>query len=154
MSLGWFSDITDAEDYFGTERLETDAWDDLDSAQKPKVINQAYNRLYYDPQWILPTYAEATAAQLVKLRIANAEMAYYLAVHLEGEDHRKGLQAQGTIEAGVVKEKYSEDMLTTVPVPPAVAALLDEFADAGPYIGAANIARDENEAVDAKVHEF
>jgi len=158
MSIGWFLDLNDAEQYFLIERLETECWDDLveDSAvhQKEKAILMAYNRLYYDPRWELPTYNEATVIELVTLRIANAEEAYYLACHLYGEDHRKGIQAQGVIEAGVVKEKYSETMLMELPVPPMVIALLAPWLIEGPYIGTANLARNEEESVKTKVHNF
>lgn len=158
MSIGWFADLADADAYFADERLETDAWDALDDDpsidKKTKVINQAYNRLYHDPKWVLPTYADATVAELVKLRIANAEMAYYLAVHLMAEDHRMGIQAQNVIEAGVVKEKYSEDKLNSLPVPAAVEALLEPWLDTSGYIAAANLARDEEVSVREKVHDF
>jgi len=157
MSIGWFVDLADAEDYFDLERLETECWDDLIEStlhQEQKVILMAYNRLYYDPRWELPTYAEATALELVTLRIANAEEAYYLACHLSDEDRRKGLQAQGVIKAGIVKEDYSETMLMALPVPPFVIALLQPWAVEGPYIGVANLARDEEQSTRTKVHNF
>jgi hypothetical protein len=158
MSIGYFADLNDAEDYFTDERLVTDAWDDLDNDspyfQKNKVITNAYNRLYYDPRWELPTYAEASATALVRLRKANGEMAYYLAVHLADEDRRKGIQAQGVIEAGVVKEKYSENWLDTLPIPPFVEALLGEWAVGETVFGAIDLARDETESVTTKVHDF
>ena len=155
--IGWIT-LEEAEDYFLNERLETDAWDDLveDSAihQKSKALQMAYNRLYYDPRWTLPTHAEATATDLIVLQKAQTEETYYLAQHLTAEDHRKAIQAQGVIEAGVVKEKYSEKMLNDLPVPPFVIALLEPWFDGGACIGAANLARDEDESVRTKVHEF
>jgi hypothetical protein len=158
MSIGWFVDLSDAEDYFDNERLETECWDDLLESgtfhQETKAILTAYNRIYYDPRWALPTYAEATAAELVILRIANAEEAYYLACHLSDEDRRKGIQAQGVIEAGIVKEKYSEGMLMALPVPAEVIALLTPWLVEGPYIGVANLAREEEESTRTKVHAF
>ena len=158
MSLGYFDDLSEAESYFEDERLETEAWDNLaeDSGnlQKSKVIVNAYNRLYYDKRWELPTYAEATDAQIVKLKKANGETAYYLAIHLADEDRRKGIQAQGVIEAGVVKEKYAEGMLMNLPVPPFVEAVLEEFEIEVPSFGAIDLARDEEESVKTKVHKF
>lgn len=146
MSIGWFIDMNDADNYFLTERLETDAWDDLGSGTgiKDKAIVNAYNRLYNDVRWELPTYAEASATDLVRLRQANAEMAYYLAVHLADEDRRKGIQAQGVIEAGVVKEKYSEAMLMATPVPAFIADLLSPWSNEQTF-GAINLVRDEDE---------
>jgi len=158
MSLGYFADLADAEDYFDLERLETECWDDLLESgtfhQEMKVILNAYNRLYYDTRWDLPTYITATAAELVILRIANAEMAYYLACHMSDEDRRKGIQAQGVIEAGIVKEKYSEGMLMALPVPPVVAAMLTPWLIPTSFISTANLARDEEESVKTKVSNF
>jgi hypothetical protein len=156
MSIGWFASLSQARTYFEDERLETEAWDDLflsTGTLETKVLKQAYNRLYYDPRWSLPTYAEASADQLVELQKANAEMAYYLAVHLADEDRRKGLQAQGVTQAGVVKETYSEKYLMGVPVPPFVIAILKPWETAKPF-GAVNVARDEEYSVDTKVHDF
>ena len=155
MSIGWFSNLDDAKDYFKDERLETEAWDNLDDTKRTKLINQSYNRIYHDPRFDVPTYAAATVAQLVKLRIINAEMAYYLAVHLADEDRRKGLHAQGVLEAGIVKEVYDKDMLTKLPVPPFVDAMLDDagFVTAKAF-GMVDIARDESKSVDEKVDEF
>jgi hypothetical protein len=153
MSLGWFDDLSDAEGYFADERLETSEWDALTSDLKPKVLINAYNRLYYDPRWELPTYAEATPVELIKLKKANGEMAYYLAQHLADEDRRKGLQAQGVIEAGIVKEKYLADMLMELPVPPFVIVILSPWSTEE-YAGALDLARDENESVHTKVHKF
>src|SRR4030042_324277 len=148
MSIGYFADLADAEDYFALERLTSEAWDDLGSGSggglKDRVIRQAPNRLYHDGRWGLPTYATASASDLVKLRIANAEMAYYLCIHLADEDRRKGIQAQGVIEAGIVKEKYAESMLMEVPIPPAVIAMIDSWTTDSNF-AAVEIERDEEE---------
>jgi len=156
MSLGWFNDLADANLYFTNERLETESWDDLTPAAtlKPKVVLNAYNRLYYDPRWILPTYVEATADELVILKKINGEMAYYIALHLADEDRRKGIQAQATIEAGVVKEKYDKDKLDEAPVPAVVIAMLDPWLVPLTMFGAFDLARNEEESVNTKVHNF
>lgn len=153
--IGWFDDIDDADDYFEDERLETDAWDALlesTFAQKTKVLIQAYNRLYYDKEWELPTYAEATDAELIVLKKANGEMAYYLAIHLADEDRRKGLQAQGVTAAGVVKETYSGHLasdnpldLLKLPIPPIVFHLLEPFRVIKPSFGSVDLVRNEEE---------
>jgi len=157
MAVGWCDDLTDAEDYFTLERFDTECWDDLGSGSagglKEKALLMAYNRLYNDPRWELPTYAEASAADLVRLRVANCEMAYYLACHLADEDRRKGIQAQGVIEAGVVKEKYSEGWLEKSAVPPFVINTLAPWL-IGKTFGAIDLDRDEDESVDTKVHDF
>lgn len=160
MAIGWFVDLGDAEDYFSEERLNTEAWDDLDNdspyLQKDKVLIQAYNRLYYSKEFILPTYDEATADDLVILRKAQGEMAYYLALHIHDEDRRKGLQAQATVEAGVVKEKYAEALLYDTPIPPFVRDLLCGYlaGDEGIVFGAADLCRDEEESVNTKICDF
>jgi hypothetical protein len=150
---GWFADITDADDYFLNERLETEAWDDLDSlasagAYKIKALMHAYNRLFYSPNWSLPDYAHATAAQLIILTKAQAEMAYYLGVHVlyGDEDRRKGIQAQGVIRAGIVQEDYLESMMDAVPIPPPVQDLLEPWSTSKP-IALFNI--DRRESMDA-----
>jgi len=156
MNIGWFANLTEARTYFDEERLETEAWDDLflsTGTLETKVLKTAHNRLRLDSRWSLPTYAGASASDLAKLTIAQAEMAYYLAVHLADEDRRKGLQAQGVIQAGVVKEAYSEKHLMDVPVPPFVIAILEPWMTAKPF-GAVNVARDEEESVNTKVHDF
>lgn len=154
MSTGWFNNLADAEAYFTIDRLVTTAWDDLSTdALKTKAVIQGYNRIFYDPQYNVPTFAAATAAQLVILKKVNGEMAYYLAVHLSAEDHRKGLQAQAVTDAGVVKEKYNKDLLDELPVPPMVKALLDEFDLKGETMVMIPIDRDENEDLDTDVVE-
>jgi len=149
MSIGWFDDIAEADDYFLNERLETEAWDDLGplasaDLYKIKALMHAYNRIYYDPRWDLPIYANATAAELVILKKANAEMAYYLAVHVwQGdEDRRKGIQAQGVIRAGIVQEAYLEAMMLEVPIPAPVIALLEAWS-AGHAVYPFNLERRE-----------
>ena len=148
MSIGYFDDIIDADAYFEEERLETEAWDDLEelSGYKAKVLIQAYNRIYYDPRWSLPTYAKASAAALIELSKANAEMAYYLAVHLADEDRRKGIQAQGVVTAGVVKEQYAEKHLMDLPVPPFVIAILKPWSTER-FAGVLEVARDDDEDI-------
>lgn len=156
MSLGWFDDLDDAKAYFTTERLITTSWDALsDDATKTKAVLNAYNRIFYDPKYSVPTYDDATAAQLVVLKKVNGEMAYYLAQHLEDEDRRKGLQAQAVKKASIVKEDYEKDMLGDLPVPPFVDAILDAkgFSTDKPF-GMVDIDRDEDESVDTKVDDF
>ena len=155
MAIGWFSNLTDAKNYFINERLVETAWDALSTdALKTKAVINGYNRIYYDRRYNVPTYAAATAAQLVVLRIVNGEMAYYLALHLASEDRRMGLRAQGVIKAGTVKEDYKDD-LAELPIPPLIDAML---ADAGftteKAFGMVDIARDEDKSVDEKVDDF
>jgi hypothetical protein len=154
MSLGWFDSLSNANEYFTNERLVTTAWDDLtDDAKKEVAVKMAYNRIYYSPKYDVPTYAAATAAQLVILKKVNGEMAYYLAQHLDDEDRRQGLRSQGVIKAGIVEEAYKDDV--ELPVPPFIDALLRaEGFGAEKAFGMVDIARDEDESVDEKVDDF
>ena len=157
MSIGWFSNLTDAKNYFIIERLVTTAWDALVVLGDPtatKAVINAYNRIYYDPRYDVPTYADATAAQKVILRKVNGEMAYYLAQHLDDEDRRMGLRGQGVIKAGIVKEDYKDNSIE-LPVPPLIDALLaDEGFTTEKAFGMVDIDRNEDKSVDEKVDEF
>ena len=155
MATGWFNNLASANAYFTSERLVTKAWDDLSTdALKTKAVINGYNRIYYDRRYDVPTYAAASAAQLVILRIVNGEMAYYLAMHLASEDRRMGLRAQGVTKAGIVKEEYKDD-LAELPIPPQIDAMLE---DAGftteKAFGMVDVARDEDKSVDEKVDDF
>lgn len=125
MSIGWLADLDSAKEYFNKERFVSTFWDSLASDdQRTEALIQAYNRLYCGNEFVLPTYAEASADELIVLRKANCEMTYYLAQHLRDEDRRKNIQAQGVIKAGIVKEEYLEEMLKNTPVPPFVRDML------------------------------
>lgn len=157
MAVGWFDDLDDAKAYFITERLITTAWDALVAIDDPtatKAVINAYNRIYHDPRYDVPTYADATAIQLVVLKIVNGEMAYYLAVHLEDEDRRMGLRTQGVIKAGIVEEDYKDNSMES-PVPPFIDAILEDAGFmAGKAFGMVDVDRDEDESVDTKVDDF
>jgi hypothetical protein len=149
MSIGWFDDLDDAQDYFDTERLDASAWDALDDDKKQEnVLTMAYNRIFYSSAYTVPTYAAASAAQLVVLKKVNGEMAYYLCVHLNDEDKRKGIQAQGVLEAGIVKEVYDRDMLKELPIPPMVHSMLvaGGFLASQSFFGV-DLTRDEDEDI-------
>lgn len=152
MPIGWLNNFAQAQAYFDTERLRTDCWDGIGAESggsflQSKVLLNSYNRLYYDPRFDLPTYTEASAEQLVILRKAQCEMAYYLCCHLRDEDRRKGLQAQAVISAGIVKETYYADMLKDLPIPPFVLVLLAPWKKAKHFL-VTDIDRDEDLCVD------
>src|SRR4030065_1351727 len=145
MWIGLIMDLVSAESYLEAERLEPSAWDalfalDSTGIYAEKALLNAFNRLYYDPHYTLPTCAAATALQLIFLRKAECEMAYYLAQHLADEDRRKGIQAQGVIKSGVVGEDYDPGWLDKIPVPPFVDTLLAQFKTGGP-LHVADVAR-------------
>lgn len=152
MAIGYMTDVAEADTYFGDERLETAAWDALGALSgdyKEKALQNGYNRIFYCPDYSLPEPADATAAQLIKLKRAQCEMAYYLAVHLLGgdEDRRKGIQAQAVVRAGIVKEDYVEALLAKLPIPPFVDALLAEFKTGTEVVLLSRVGRDEEEGL-------
>lgn len=158
--IGYFIDVAEADNYFLTERLETEAWDLLDNygsadAYKTKALNHAFNRIYYSQDFDLPLPSAATATQLIILKKAQAEMAYYIAAHVFGgdEDARKGLQAQGVVKAGVVQEDYEKEMLLATPIPAPVQDLLAGFVDNRRVFGF-NLGRNENLNVNDKIKEY
>ncbi len=147
--LGWFDTVAQAVTYFQTERASTECWDELTAESgniADNVLRHAYNRLYYSPRYDLPTKAEATAAELVVLRKAQAEMAYYLACHIVDEDRRMGLQAQHVKKAGIVKEDYREATMNEAPIPGVVDDLLAGWKTAK-AIHIKDIDRDEEKCV-------
>ena len=151
--LGWATSA-EADSYFADERYITELWDDLaDAAAKNVVLNNAYNRLFYSPDYSLPAAGAETAAQLVILIKAQSEMAYYILMHLEDEDRRKGIISQGVTTAGIVKEVYDKGLAGKVPIPPIVDELLEDFSELNAF-GMANLDRDEDESVDTKVDDF
>ncbi len=153
--IGWLT-LTEAEDYFSTQRLETAHWDALGTVsgkdQKTAVLMQAYNRIRRCKDFSIP--ATPTAAQLEALGEAQCETAYYLALHGEDEDIRKGLHAQGVIMANVAKEVTAGEQLHKLPLPPIVYDIMEQ-ADllAPPLAGfyAVEIGRDENKDIDEDV---
>jgi hypothetical protein len=156
MAYGYFTDVAEAQTYFTDERLETSAWDAIAAGKKPALLMQGYNRIYYSKEFILPTLTEATVDELPVLQKAQAEMSYYLAMHIDDEDRRKGLQAQATTDAGIIKESYDNNKLYDTPIPPFVRDLLCAYlaGDEGIHFGAIDIGRDEEESVNEDVTDF
>jgi len=142
-----FISVADANTYFST-RLSATAWTDIPAdptfAKKTAALTTAYDRLFYSGLFDLPDFTSATAAELVVLQKAQCEMALYLLGHLADEDRRKGLQAQGVTVAGIVKEQYVEADLTTLPIPPFVSAILEEYSTTGKPFYASDIDRNED----------
>lgn len=87
------------------------------------------------------------------LKFAQQEMGYYIALHLEDEDRRKGFQAQGVIKAGIIKEDYLKEWLDKLPFPPIVIAILGPFLDEKEFY-AVDIDRDETKSVGENVTDF
>ena len=151
---GW-STPTQASLYFTDERQVTALWDALtDAGAKNKVLNTAYNRIYYSKDFSVPAKGAATAAQLVILIKAQSEMAYYILMHLDDEDRRKGIQVQGVTTAGIMKEVFDKDKSSEVPIPPIVKTMLTDYYKFTSPFYSVDIDRDEDESVDTKIDDF
>lgn len=148
--IGWMTDLDEAKTYFIEKRLEVKAWDAMVDVTKEKALWNAYNRINNSPEFSIP--AAPTATQLLKLKDAQCEMAYYLAIHLADEDSRKGLQAQGVAHAGLAKEIYDRSKLAELPIPPAVADILADMSTST-ATSMVPIDRDEDEDLDTDVVE-
>jgi hypothetical protein len=160
--FGYFATVADAEKYFEDERLETEAWDDLipigsdPDELKKKCLMQSFNRITHSPLFSLPLPSIATAAELIILKMAQAEMAYYIALHVYGgdEDARKGIQTQGVVKADVVGETYDRDRALETPIPPAVIDILSTFTTTKGVVFPFNLGRDENRSAMDRIQEF
>lgn len=153
---GW-SSLAEATLYFNNNRLVTTHWDRLATDDlKNKVLNNSHIRITSDKRWSIPS--SPNAAQLVTLKLAQQEAAYSLALHLADEDRRKGIQAQGVQQAGIVKEVYPAgtflpDWIEKIPFPAIVLNLLDQFLTAQPFYSS-EIDRDEERGVNDNVTDF
>jgi len=148
--IGWL-ELSEADVYF-TTRLQNAKWTALTDAQKTAALTTAYNRIRYLRDYTIPS--SPTAAQQEILADAECELAYYLIIHMQGEDRRKGIQAQGVTGAGIVKETYDKDMLADLPLPPIVKTMLDSFYDLNSQLYAVDIDRDEDEQASEDVTDF
>jgi len=139
--VGTNSWVTEAEanTYFDDRIRASDYWTDAADDNVPALIT-AYNWLNAG-KYAFPT----TATQPIK--DAQCEYAFFLLQHQPDLDLRMGLQAQGVIAAGVVKERYKDDNYLELPLPPIVVKLLEGYDTERP-VYLVNLARNENEGVD------
>jgi len=143
ITVGTNSWVTEAQaDTYMAARIKgSDYWTDAASDNIPALIT-AYN-------WLMAgrfsLSASATAAQAIK--DAQCEMALFLLQHQPDLDLRMGLQAQGVVAAGVVKEKYRNDGSIELPMPLIVQQLLSAYDTDSP-IGLVTLERNEEEDAD------
>lgn len=139
----WISD-EDAESYFD-DRLNADVWTELTDpsddyhASKKRALITAYKQLNSGIFSGLP----GTVSQ--NMKDAQCEQALFLLQHGSDADARKGIQAQGVVAAGVVKEQYDVDRMNKTPICAAAMELLKEYykpVGSGFFSGAAE--RDED----------
>lgn len=129
--IGWV-DPADATIFFASLYGTTD-WTALVAAgNDTKLLTRAWLRILYDPRWTIPSTPDA--ATKAKLAYAQELTAWYMYIHVNDEDRRKGLQAQAVVQAGIVQETYDKDKLNQIPLPPeALAILLKLFKATKPF---------------------
>ena len=142
--IGWTSKA-DANTFFVT-RYGCGAWATLEAADSTALLTTAWNRILHDSRWTIPV--TPSAAQKEKLAYAQDLTAWYMYIHLLDEDRRKGLQAQGVISAGLVKESYDKDSLDKIPLPAEVIDVLDELLSTKKPFYAVDIDRREPPGAD------
>ena len=140
ITVGTNSWVTEAaaNTYFEARIKAGDYWTDGADDNIPALIT-AYNWLNAGG-YGLPTVATQN------MKDAQCEMAMFLLQHQPDLDLRMGLQVQGVIAAGVVKERYKDDNSVELPIPPIVAKLLEEYSTDRP-VYLVNLERNEEEGV-------
>ncbi len=133
----WLTEAA-ANTYMGN-RLDADSYWVDEATDNVRALITAYKWLNAG-SYSFPT----TPVQVMK--DAQCEMALFLIQHQPDLDLRMGLQAQGVIVAGVVKERYKDDNYVELPIPPIVKKLLEDYSTERP-VYLINIERNENESV-------
>ena len=129
---------TEANTYFEARVTASDYWVNLATINKPALIT-AY-------KWLNAGKYTFPVTSTQNMKDAQCEMALFLIQHQPDLDLRMGLQVQGVIQAGVVKERYREDNTIELPMPPIVQTLLQEYSTDRP-VYLVNIERNEEESV-------
>ena len=145
VTVGTNSWVTEAaaNTYMGN-RFDAGSYWTEDATDNPKALVTAYKWLNAG-RYSFPT----TATQAMK--DAQCEMALFLLQHQPDLDLRIGLQVQGVITAGVVKERYKFDNSVEMPIPPIVQRLLASY-DTDRPIYLVNLERNEEESVGYDAH--
>lgn len=140
-----FCTAQEAEDYFAT-RMSVDAWDDATDDNQIRALITAYNQLVNSGLFSFP----ATTTNAIKY--AQCEQALFLLQQGDDIDSRRALQAQGVVEAGIVKEKYSGD-LQGVAICANARAFLKDYAIEDNQLFVGDVNRDEEESADTIIEE-
>jgi len=133
----WVTEV-EANTYFEARVTASDYWTDGATINKPALVT-AY-------KWLNAGGYTFPTTPTQNMKDAQCEMALFLIQHQPDLDLRMGLQVQGVIAAGVVKERYREDNTIELPVPPIVQTLLQEYSTDRP-VYLINIERNEEESV-------
>jgi len=107
---------------------------------KESALQTAYEDLIGCGLYSFPTTASAV------MKKAQYEQALFIIGHREDADRRKGLQMQGVVAAGIVKETYKKDT-ADIPISVFAHGLLSAYQCKG-VIFAGDVQRDEETDVD------
>jgi hypothetical protein len=129
----------EAEDYFATRFGVGTNWSALTDANKIAALISAYRQLINCSDF---TIAADDVTDVVKN--AQCEMALFLIIHQTDMDARKGLQAQGVTQAGIVGETYDKDMASRAAVPAMIRSMLTDYESGSPLLQA-DAERDDEE---------
>lgn len=111
----------EATTYFATRMGASTFWDALTDAEKTAAIITAYYQLTTCGLFSLPTTATDT------IKRGQLEQALFLAAHGQDIIRRMGLQSQGVLSAGIVKETYDKNMRGQIPVSAEVLNMLKDY---------------------------
>ncbi len=141
VTVGTNSWVTEAEaDDFMASRIGSSAYWPDGGPDNVAALITAY-------QWLNSGRYSFPDDATQPIKDAQCEMALFLLQHQPDLDLRMGLQAQGVITAGIVKEKYKSDNYVELPIPPVVQELLDGYDKDRP-VYLVNLERNEEEGVD------
>ncbi len=134
----WVTEAT-ANAFFNSRIYASDYWVNGNANNEPALIT-AYN-------WLNAGNYDFPAVATQAMKNAQMEYALFLLQHQPDLDLRMGLQAQGVVAAGVVKEKYKDDNYVELPIPPIVQKLIEDYETDRP-VYLVNLERNEEEGVD------
>jgi len=133
----WLTEAA-ANTYMGN-RLDADGYWVDEEPNNIRALITAY-------KWLNAGGYSFPATPTQTMKDAQCEMALFLLQHQPDLDLRMGLQVQGVIAAGVVKERYKDDNTIEMPIPPIVQQLLADYSTDRP-VYLVNIERNEEESV-------
>ena len=132
--------VTEAEaNAYMADRLKASLyWTDVADDNAPALITAWY--------WLNAGNFAFPDDVTTAMKTAQYEQALFLLQQQPDIDLRLGLQVQGVIVAGVVKEKYKNDNYVEIAFPPIVQKLLEDYQTSKP-IFLIDLARNENQGV-------
>ena len=82
------------------------------------------------------------------MRDAQCEQALFIIQHQKDADQRLGLQSQGVVSAGIVKEQYRDGKGPDIAISAIALRFLDSIKKYGGALYAGDLTRDEDEDVE------